>query len=471
MNFNPARWFQPSLIRRLVLAQMITAALLWLALAAYTARQLEADSSTSDLDQMRLGASLVLPLAQSLRTQPTLLQQTLQRIDQFQRASVASDDAGSALQLPRIYVWYEGELLYRSADARPDFKVNLTGVQLNTIVDGKPWRLYAEDSPDKRLRFAALSPASAEAFGVMPWSFNWLVMPLLVSLPLLLLPAWLSVRFALRPWNRVAVEIGSRGPKDLSPLAFAPKHRELSPLTGAVNQLLERLRSASERERSFVADAAHELRTPIAAIQINAEALALRLLGPEDQELLNGLLKSNERAGHLVSQLLTLAHTEVAPVGSNARAVDIESLVQESLAQWAPAANRRGAELTLDSMSAHVWCDPDALRILMDNIVGNAVKYSPLNSIVHVTVVQTANVVQVGVLDQGPGIDISLRSRVFDRFYRVPEQTQAGSGLGLAIAKSIADRYGAELTLTDGEGGLGLKVIFRMPAASVLDGN
>jgi two-component system, OmpR family, sensor histidine kinase QseC len=467
MRLTSAQWFHPSLVRRLVFAQIITAALLWVALAAYTARQLETGSSTNDLDQMRLGASIVLPLAQSLETQPALLQQTLKGIDQFQRASVASGGAGWALQLPRIYVWYSGALLYRSADAQPDFKANVTGVLSDTVVDGKPWRFYAEDSPDRRWRFAALSPASAEAFGLTPWSYNWLVMPLLVSLPLLLLPAWLSVRFALRPWIRVAAEIASRGPKDLSPLAFAPKHRELSPLTGAVNQLLERLRLASERERSFVADAAHELRTPMAAIQINAEALAQRRLGPDEQELLRGLLKCNERASHLVSQLLTLAHSEVAPVGADASVVDIEALVQESLAQWAPAANRRGVELALDSMSANVWCDPGALRILIDNIVGNAVKYSPLNSIVHVSIVLTANVVQVEVLDNGPGIDIALRTRVFDRFYRGPEQSQTGSGLGLAIAKSIADRHAAELNLTDGEGGRGLRVIFRMTTVPI----
>ncbi len=469
MRWTLPRWLQPSLVRRLVLAQMATATLLWVALAFYTARHLEMESSASDLHQMRLGASLVLPLTEALDTQPDLLRQTLQRIDDFQRANVAPETAQSVLHLPRLYLWRDGQLIYRSADAQAEFSVDVTGSLTDVAIDGQPWRVYAEDSADKRSRFAALAPASSEAFGLVPWSFGWLVLPLLVSLPLLLLPAWLSVRFALRPWARVAGEIAARGPKDMSPLHYMPVHRELSPLTGAVNQLLARLRLAHERERSFIADAAHELRTPMAAIQVNAEALRGRRLGPADQELLEGLLKSNERACRLVSQLLALTRSEASPDLRVAGDVDMETLVQESLAQWATLANTHRIDLTLESCTpARVYGDPESLRMLVDNIVGNAIKYSPDGAAVRLALSCTDNVVQVDVIDEGPGIDAELRARVFDRFYRIPGQMQAGSGLGLAIAKSIADKHAATLELCDGIGGRGLRVVLRISASNLL---
>jgi signal transduction histidine kinase len=459
------RWLQPSLVRRLMLAQMGTAALLWLALAGLAAMELNTQASDDDLEQMRLGASVVLQIAAALESQPEQLRQSLQRIDTFQRSTVAPDSALHALQLPRFYLWRNGQLVYQSSDARADFKLETTGAMVDVVVNGLPWRSYAEDSVDKQWRFAAVTPASAEAFGLSPWSRAWLVTPLLISLPLLLLPAWLSVRFALRPWARVSSEIASRGPEDLSPLRFTPKHRELSPLTRAVNQLLDRLRLARERERSFIADAAHELRTPIAAMQINAEALQERHLVPEDRELLDGLVRSNARAGRLVAQLLSLTRTDTSPTQRLSVAVDLEALVQDSLAQLAAMAKSKRVELELESQPVSlVQGDEESLRMMIDNLVGNAIKYSPVGSTVRVRVHHEPGAVQLLVIDEGPGIAPELRARVFDRFYRVPGQAQPGSGLGLAIVKTVAEHHGATLELADGPDAIGLQVRLRFAA-------
>jgi two-component system sensor histidine kinase QseC len=471
MKATLQRWLQPSLARRLVLAQMATVAVLWAALASYTSIQLSNESSVNDLELMRAGASVVLPLASALQGQPDLLQQTLRRLDEFQRSNVVSEGGREVLQLPRIYLWHDTQLVYRSSDAEADLRLDATGLLLDVTVNNLTWHAYAEDSADKRWRFAALAPASAEASGLLPWSRAWLVTPLLFSLPLLLIPAWWSVRVALRPWAHLSGEIASRGPDDLSPLRFAPLHRELSPLTRAVNQLLERLRLSRERERSFIADAAHELRTPIAAMQINAEALYSRRSAPGDRELLNGLLKSNERASRLVSQLLALMRSGASPELHESAEVDMQAVVQESLAEWAPMARTQNIELDLEScLGARVWGDQESLRILVDNVVGNAIKYSPQGATVRVIVSCADNVVQVDVLDEGPGIDADLRVRVFDRFYRMPGQRQAGSGLGLAIAKTVADKHGATLKLSDGFDSRGLRVILRMTAYSKRQG-
>ncbi len=459
------RWLQPSLARRLVLAQIATAALLWLALALYLAKDMSVSSRESDLSQMRQGAAMVLPLALALDAQPELLRQTLQHIDEFQRASVTPTDAQSILQMPRLYLWHGGQLLYRSVDAKTVPAIEHTKVLFEVSVEGLPWRAYAEDSADGRTRFAVMTPGSPAAAGLTPWSSGWLVLPLLVSLPLLVIPAWLSVRFALRPWARLSSEIATRGADDLSPLQFTPRHRELSPLSRAVDQLLARLRQARERERSFIADAAHELRTPIAAMQINAEALQERQLPAEDKELLDGLLRSNARAGRLVAQLLALTRSDASPAQRVSAALDFEALVQDSLAQWAPVAQAKQIELDLESQAAlRVDGDAESLRMLVDNLVGNAIKYSPSGGTVRVRAHRDDGRVQLVVVDEGPGITPELRARVFDRFYRVPGQTQPGSGLGLAIAKSVADRHGASLELADGPDAKGLLVRLRFAA-------
>jgi signal transduction histidine kinase len=460
------RWLQPSVVRRLMLAQMGTAALLWLALAVWAHVQFRAYTGENDLEQMRVGSSLALQLAAALESQPEQLRESLQRIDTFQRLFVVPNSATFAsLQLPRLYLWRNGQVVYRSPDAQADFKLETTGALVDLDINGTPWRGYAEDSVDKQWRFAAITPATVEAFGLTPWSTEWLVTPLLISMPLLLLPAWLSVRFALRPWARVSSEIESRGPNDLTPLRFQPKHRELSPLTHAVDQLLDRLRLARERERSFIADAAHELRTPIAAMQIHAEALQERRRSPEDRELLDGLLKSNVRAGWLVAQLLSLSRSDTSPAQQVFAAVDLGALVQDALAPLAAVAQAKRIELDLESQPGSlVQGDEESLRTMVDNLVDNAIKYSPAGSMVRVRVHREHDAVQLIVVDEGPGIAPTLRERVFDRFYRVPGHSEAGSGLGLAIVKTVAVRHGASLELADGPDAIGLQVRLRFAA-------
>ncbi len=465
MNGWLRRGLQPSLGRRLVVAQMITAALLWLALAWYASHELQTDSRDSDLTQMRLGAKIMLPLAQALDAQPELLRQIAQDIDALQRTYVVTNHDNTPLQMPRLYLWRDGRLVYRSPEASDGLVIDCVGVLLDTSLDGLPWRLYAEDSADQRSRFAVMAPGSPLAYGFNPWSSSWLVIPLLVSLPLLVIPAWLSVRFALRPWARLSGEIASRGADDLSPLRFVAKHRELSPLTRAVDQLLASLRQARLRERHFIADAAHELRTPIAAVQINAEALQQRKLAADDQSLLATLLDSNARAGRLVVQLLALTRSDAAPSSRPMTTVDLEVVVQESLALCAPLARARQVELDLQSSpGAVLHGDEESLRTLVENLVGNAIKHSLPNDTVTVTLHQQPGALELQVIDEGPGIAPDLRERVFDRFYRLPGQSQPGSGLGLAIAKTVAQRHGASIELGDGPGQRGLRVTLRFAA-------
>lgn len=468
MKASVRRWLQPSLVRRLVLAQMATAAVLWVASVAYVLHFGSAQSSEGDLAQMRLGASLVLPLATALEREPLLLRQTLQRIDDFQRANqsaLVEDAAAAGFQFARIYLWRDAQLVYRSADALGEPAIDRDGALVEVLVDGRRWRAFAEVSADGRARFAAITPASIDAAGVTPWSKSWLAFPLIVSLPLLILPAWWSVRFALRPLTQLSGEIASRQAQDLSPLRFEPRHRELSPLSRGVDQWLQRMVHTRERERSFIADAAHELRTPIAAMQVHIQALQRRERFAEDAALLDGLLKSNARAGRLVAQLLAMTRSEASPAHGVLGRVDLAAVTQDAMALWQPVAQARHVELELDAMPrAEVMGDAESLRMMVDNLIGNAIKYAPAGSTVNVSVVAQDQAVQLLVTDEGPGIAPELRTRVFDRFYRMPGQVQGGSGLGLSIVKSVAERHAAIIDLSDGPGGKGLQVRLRFAA-------
>ena len=465
------RWLtavlHPSVTRRLVLAQLATVALLWLTLLGYVNWQARTDAMAASEDLARQGAALVLPLVRALADQPERVEETMRGIDGFQRSLQAPTSKQAAYQFPMLYAWWDGRPVYRSADAPEPGPLPPDGRMVRIERDGKGQVAYSEQSAAGRARFLVIAPWDDLALGITLWSRGLLVVPLLISLPLLVLPAWLSVRLALRPWRRASREIEARGPDDLQPLVFAPRHRELSPLTRAVDQLLARLRAARQRERSFIADAAHELRTPIAAIQVHADALLSHPREGRDAELLAGLRASSLRAARLVEQLLALTRSE-AVAARSAKPVDLEALVQDSLAQQAPLAGTREVELDFETVvdadtDAVVQGDADSLRSLLDNVIGNAVKYSPAGGAVRVRLRSGADAVRITVTDEGPGIAPELRQRVFDRFFRAPDQPLPGSGLGLAIAKAAADRHGAALELGDGPDARGLAVCLTLP--------
>lgn len=446
------QWFwQPSLTRRLTLAQLTTAALAWLGLAIWADHSLDADSNNAYRQLMHQSADLVLPLAQSMHDEPKVLQQTMQRVDKVQRAAFVPDAGQAALRMPALLLWWDGVLVYRSSDAPPHAGIDPDAGLVPQAIGDQRWLAYIESSADGRARFMMLTPATAQTAGFSPWSRAWLVLPLLASLPWLVIPAWLSVRFALKPWSRLTSEIASRAPQDLSPLAFASAHRELKPLTQAVDQWLGRLRAVREREQRFVADAAHELRTPMAAVQVNAEALKARGMSGQDSELLEGLLASNARATHLSAQLLSLARTDNVAATEPAW-VNMDALLQSSLADVEALAHLHGVELVLEATpELPLWGDEASLRMMADNLVGNAIKYSSAGGLVRVGLWRGAAGVTLQVIDAGPGIPAHLRTRVFERFFRPAAETQSGSGLGLAIVKSVAEQHDATITLTDAE--------------------
>jgi signal transduction histidine kinase len=457
----------PSLTRRLVLAQMGLLIAIWSVMVFLIIRDI---AYTDQWYQPRLlnnRATMILTVVEGLHDRPGELHAALTRIDEFQRSEHREEDS-TGLRMTMM-VWKGDELIYVTPGERRKVLMTKPFVIEHSVQDGRRFRTYMQPSVNSDARVAVLMPADAEAVFIALWSRGFLLLPIVVSLPVLLLPAWLSVWLALRPFRKVADEVAAKGPDNLEPLVFKPKHRELLLLGKSVNGLLERIRNDVLRERRFIADAAHELRTPLAAMRINVEALQQRAHGPEDRALLEGLVHSGDRATRLVAQLLSLMRSDAVPESARETPLRLDELAQERLAALGGIARERDIELELDAPAAvTIQGERQAITSLLDNLIENAIKYSPPQGVVVVRVMADASGAQLAVEDSGPGIPEELRERVFARFYRAPEQTQSGSGLGLAIVRAVAESHGAAVALENvgGSGGLRVAVKFaaEMPA-------
>lgn len=291
------------------------------------------------------------------------------------------------------------------------------------------------------------------------------VAPVALMAPLLMLVVWWVVSGSLAPVSRVRSQVASRQPDDLSPVGEDGLPEEVRPLVAELNLLFERVRRAFDAQKHFVADAAHELRSPLAALKLQVQLLRRASDPAAHEQAVQRLAAGIDRATRLVEQLLTLARNEAhAAAGGEVVAVDLAALAREAIADAVPGAESRRIDLGLARAdAASVAGHLDALRILLRNLVDNAVKYTPEGGRVDLTVQQEGGGVVLVVEDSGPGLAESDRERVWDRFYRAPDAGASGSGLGLAIVRSVAQLHGAELALDRSPtlGGLRVRVQFR----------
>jgi two-component system OmpR family sensor kinase len=288
--------------------------------------------------------------------------------------------------------------------------------------------------------------------------------PIAVMMPILMLVVWWVVSESLTPVARVRKQVASRQADDLSPVSEAGLPDEVRPLVHELNLLFGRVRTAFDAQQNFVADAAHELRTPLAALKLQALSLE-RADGEEARKVALGRVTAGiERATRLVEQLLVLARQEAgSSEGAAPAPVDLAALARRTVAEMASLAQAKDVDLGVqDAEEAQVMGQGGALAILMRNLVDNAVKYTPAGGTVDVAVRVEQGAAVLTVEDSGPGIAPEERERVFNRFYRIAGSEAAGSGLGLAIIHAIAERHGAKLALDASSrlGGLLVKVTF-----------
>lgn len=288
------------------------------------------------------------------------------------------------------------------------------------------------------------------------------VAPLLFVAPALALVMWWLVDLALGPLKRVAQAVRERDSQQLTPLPGDGLPDELAPLVLALNELLQRLAHTFDLQRAFVADAAHELRSPLTALQLQLDQVQRAPDEAAREQATEALRQGIARAAWLVEQLLALARNEPGAAPRPHANVDLAELARAALADAVPAALARGTELELQAEQPVVLSgDAASLQMLARNLVDNAVRHSPPGARVRVGVTADAAGARLVVDDSGPGIPAEERERVFDRFYRRNPAASDGSGLGLAIVRRVAERHGATVRLDDSPlGGLRVEVAF-----------
>lgn len=289
-----------------------------------------------------------------------------------------------------------------------------------------------------------------------------MVLPQLLMVLIAAWMVWRGVGRGLSPLDALREEITSRSHRDLAPLNVADSPREVQPMVEAMNDLMARLEQTLAQQQRFVADASHQLRTPLAGLKTQAEIALREQQDPEQvRRALQHILASSDNLSHLITQLLTLARIEPEAVDSlQLDPLNLEKLARDITSSWVPAALAKQIDLGFECEAADCTVPGDAvlLRELISNLIDNAIRYTQAGGCVTVTLRDSATEVLLCVEDNGPGIPVEKRERVFERFYRILGTGEEGCGLGLAIVREIATRHHASIRLEDGAEGRGVRI-------------
>ncbi|SDP58875.1 two-component system, OmpR family, sensor kinase [Rhodoferax sp. OV413] len=326
--------------------------------------------------------------------------------------------------------------------------------------NGTRYRVYSIQTTAQTIQIAQdLSARQARARALAARA----MLPMAWMAPLLMLALWWTIRHALKPLERTRQQVASRAADDLSPLAEDGLPDEVRPLVHELNLLFDRVHTAFHAQQSFVANAAHELRSPLTALKLQAQALDRAADAPTRSVAVARLHQGIDRAIRLMNQLLVLARQESASETPPER-IQLQDLVRLAVEEMLPQAQERQQDIGV-APSEPIWVQghADALRILLRNLLDNALKYTPEHGRVDVAIALEKGAPVLSVDDSGPGIAEEDMGRVFDRFFRSASATASGSGLGLAIAQAIAQRHGAQLRLGSSAKLGGLRVTLEFP--------
>jgi two-component system, OmpR family, sensor kinase len=360
-------------------------------------------------------------------------------------------------------VWEGGRVLrLHSANAPEQPLADREQGFSDKVIDGRRWRVFSTwDVAKKNLIHVAESTQERDELA-RAIAGN-LLKPLWFSLPLLAFLLWLAVTRGLRPLVRLTGEVARREPDNLAPLDVGTAPREVAPLIERLNKLFARIDASLQKERRFTADAAHELRTPVAGIKAQAQVARTTTAEAERNHALDNAIVGCDRAAHLIDQLLTLARIDTL----GAEAVGpcrLRAMAAEVIAGIASMALGLNVRLELsEGEEVAVNGNPALLRILLRNLIDNAVRHTPPGTSVLIAIGNKSGQAWLSVTDNGPGIPVSELDKVTERFYRPLGTSASGSGLGLSIVKRIADIHGATLQLESpgNEQGLCATVIFK----------
>ncbi|TPG94668.1 two-component sensor histidine kinase [Pseudomonas caspiana] len=359
-----------------------------------------------------------------------------------------------------LQVWNAGVLSFTTDSALilpPPMQTGLSDVQ----VGDQTWHTFVSQRGDKVFRVAQAQNKRWEELAGLAVHLLW---PVVSLIPFLALFLWFGISYGLKPLKTVATELSERNVNSLQPIASKELPSEVKPLVDALNDLLGRLANAFTMQKHFIADAAHELRTPVAALSIQVELAQRATQDAERAVSLSEVQAGVTRLTHLTQQLLTLARLEPDAQSSVMQSVDLSALCKSVISDQVRRAEASGIDLGLaEHAASSISGDPETLRILLNNLVENAIRYAGAHAKIDLAVRDTEQGVVLEVCDNGSGINAAERERVLERFYRGNNQTGPGSGLGLSIVKTIAEQHGAQVLLDAAPNGVGLRVQIMFP--------
>jgi signal transduction histidine kinase len=443
---------------------------LWLLLAGWAL--VDALSLGHDVLERELTsyARQVLAVAHTFHDDPQRLAQALREVEAIDNQAERLGDL-NGVDRTRLQVWIGDRLLTPVPESElPSQRPEPVPVYRELAPDAirqARWGSVVQQRPAEAGRPAVTVRVAVRNTGrlALLWpSVGLVVVPLLVCLPLLLIPAWVMTRHGLRPLEALVQEIGLRVASGALTRLPAVGYRELQPVIDAMNRLFDRLEGQLQRERAFVADVAHEMKTPLAILRSNLDIVRGSADPQRRQAAQRDLQTGLDRASHLIGQLLRMARLEADVLPEAARTLDLAEFMRERVAALVPLADARGQVLeveTPDTLAGRV--EVEALGAVVDNLIDNAVKYAHAGTVIRVAFRPQGDAIEFSVVDTGPGIERSRREEAMARFGRAGRLDAAGAGLGLSIVQRAARRLGGSLVLDDAPDGSGLCATVRFP--------
>jgi len=447
---------QWSLRTRIIALLLLATAGLWI-LASYSVyREAEQESRELFDESLREAAYLLL----------TMVQHEMAEHGINYTAHMISEADIPGMHYLRFQVWdHQGQLIYRSQNAPPQPFVSTDGKGYAWAGSGADsLRTFVAWNASRQLQIQIAEPISRRQ--AMTQRTLWrLALFALLFLPLSVFLVWWIISRSFAPIQWTSKAVAMRTGRRLEAIDLGNVPREIAPLIVALNRLLEQIRTTLDHERRFTADAAHELRTPLAAIHAHAQVLQAARSGEEAREAAQDVIVGVDRSRRLVEQLLALARLEGKQWQATLhQVVDIGSLVEHQLEEHYDLAERRHLTLLAHIEPASVEANVDHLAILLRNLIDNALRYTPEGGTVKVSCGMSDGTAFMAVHDSGLGIPQAERQRIFERFYRIYRlggSDSYGSGLGLSIVQQLAEQYGAFVDVEEGLEGVGVGFVVR----------
>jgi two-component system sensor histidine kinase QseC len=361
-------------------------------------------------------------------------------------------------------VWRNGSTLGLHSQHAPNTPLSTVRDGFSdATIGGARWRVFSTWDADDRV-LVQVAEQNYERDELATAVARNFVVPLAITLPMLGLVIWVAIGRATQSLTHVNQQVASRSADNLTPLDVADAPSEIGALVTSLNQLFERVQGLIEQERRFTADAAHELRTPLAGIRAQAQVALGATVDAERARALDGVIVGCDRATHTVEQMLTLARLAQDAVSFEVAPVELGAVLKGTISDLAPAVLAKGIDIELKhEQNALVSGDAGLLGILFRNLIDNAIRYSPRATRVDIEINGGDDTALVRITDAGPGLSADQRANIGRRFYRAPGTQAPGSGLGLSIVRRVLDLHRGRMQFEAPPTGSGLRVTVALP--------